>query len=222
MGYHRAGFDVVGVDIAWQPHYPFEFHQADALRVLEVYAEDPYRTMWKSTAIHASPPCQHFTAYRRAVKDIADRYEDLIEPTRELLEATGLPWVMENVKDALLEDPLMLCGSMFDLDVQRHRYFESNVPLTDHPWPSRHGIWSRRFKSSTGRKPNSRFTIEVESWDEPIARQRAAMGVDWPMAVRELSESIPPAYTEFIGAQLLAFVREPAARVVVRVEEPPS
>lgn len=203
MGYHRAGFDVVGVDLAPQPHYPFEFQQWDSLDALDqvciggMYGGHPIH------AIHASPPCQHHTAYRRAVKDITDRYETLLAPTRELLVATGLPYVIENVEGAPLVEPICLCGSMFDLDVRRHRLFESNVTLRDHDWPCRHRIWGRRFKSSTGRRPNSRFTIEIGAWDEPVADQRQRMGVDWPMTVRELSEAIPPAYTEFIGSQLI-------------------
>jgi DNA (cytosine-5)-methyltransferase 1 len=110
---------------------------------------------------------------------------------------------MENVVGAPLRGPVTLCGSMFDLDVRRHRLFENNWGLEDHHWPCRHRIWGRRFKSSTGRRPNSRFSIEVGSWDEPLERQKRAMGVDWPITVRELSEAIPPAYTEFIGHQLL-------------------
>ncbi len=205
MGYHRAGFDVVGVDIVPQPNYPFRFIRADALDIL-VRPTHYYGGWWKFDAISASPPCQHFTKYRNAVKDIKDRYADLIEPTRGLLRATGLPYVMENVEGAPLEDPIMLCGSMFDLDVRRHRIFETKWPLQDHQFPCRHKIWSRRFKSSTGRKKDSRMSIEIGSWDEPLERQKAAMAVDWEITTRELSEAIPPAYTEFIGHQLLQYV----------------
>ncbi len=193
MGYHRAGFEVVGVDIKPQPNYPFTFWQVDALSV----------SLTDFDAIHASPPCQHFTKYRNAVKDIEDRYEDLLAPTRELLEGTGLPWVIENVEGAPLRNPVMLCGSMFDLDVRRHRLFEANWPLPEPDWPCRHKIWSPRYKPSTGRRPGSRLSIEIGSWDEPLDVQKRAMGVDWTITVRELSEAIPPAYTEWIGAQLL-------------------
>jgi DNA (cytosine-5)-methyltransferase 1 len=217
-GYARAGFDVVGVDVKPQPNYPYEFVQADALEVLDrlsfglsLVEGDLACHVEDFAAIHASPPCQHFTKYGNVVKDIRERYEDLIEPVRELLKATGLPYVIENVEGSPLHDSIVLCGSMFDLDVQRHRLFETNWPLVPPTWPCRHKIWSRRFKSSTGRKPNSRFTIEVGSWDEKIERQKAAMGVDWTIATRELSEAIPPAYTEFIGQQLLAHPRLEAA-----------
>lgn len=209
-GYHAAGFDIVGVDIRPQPNYPFEFVQDDALAFL---SDLRVRNPPPNTGFHASPPCQLFTRYGNAVKDLAERYEDLIEPTRRLLEQTGLPYVIENVEGAPLHDPVVLCGSMFDLDVRRHRLFETNWPLEPHPWPCRHGIWSRRFKAATGRKPNSRFTIEVGSWDEPLERQKAAMGIpqDRPVTTRELSEGIPPAYTEHVGAQLLAHIQSGVA-----------
>lgn len=207
-GYQRAGFHVVGMDIAPQPNYcGDEFIRDDAMWLF--YPDEPFKLDFD--AIHASPPCQHFTAYGRAVKDIKERYKDLLEPTRKLLKEQGLPYVIENVPGAPLERPVMLCGSMFDLDVQRHRLFETNWPLDPPAWGCRHKIWSRRFKSSTGRKPDSRFTIEVGSWDEPLERQKAAMGVDWTITTRELSEAIPPAYTEFIGAQLLDHLRGRAA-----------
>ncbi len=207
MGYHLAGFEVVGVDINPQPHYPFEFHQLDALTVLgEEWIANPAHdpTPLDFDAIHASPPCQHFTRYRNSVKDITERYADLVAPTRGALIISGLPYVIENVEGSPLVCPKTLCGSMFDLDVRRHRLFETNWPLCDHDWPCRHRIWGRRFKSSTGRKINSRYSIEIGSWDEPLAKQKAAMGVDWTITVRELSEAIPPAYTEWIGQQLLA------------------
>lgn len=200
-GYARAGFEVVGVDKDPQPNYPFWFVQMDALDFLRTNLR---RGGLSFDAIHASPPCQHFTKYRNAVKDITERYEDLLQPTQALLQETGLPYVIENVEGAPLHDPVTLCGSMFDLDVQRHRWFESNVALQNHPWPCRHKIWSGgRFKASTGRKPNSRRTIEIGSWDEPLERQKQAMGVDWNLTVRELSQAIPPSYTEFIGKQLI-------------------
>jgi DNA (cytosine-5)-methyltransferase 1 len=212
VGYHRAGFEVVGVDIARQERYPFAFHHADAIETLRhlrgpghIHAGRQFYDLDDFDAIHASPPCQHFTAYGRAVKDIKDRYEDLLEPTRELLEALGLPYVIENVEGAPLKDAVVLCGSMFDLDVKRHRLFEANWELRPPEWGCRHKIWSRRFKPASNRTAE-RYTIEVGSWDEPLERQKAAMGVDWEITTRELSEAIPPAYTEFIGRQLRAAV----------------
>lgn len=197
VGYHRAGFDVVGVDINPQPHYPFEFHQADAL----TFPLDGF------DAIHASPPCQAFTAYRRTGN--VGTYPDLIAEVRGLLHSSGAPWIIENVEGAPLLAPLLLCGSMFTMDVRRHRLFESSERLEAPLWSCRHGIWGpdrfpggrsrERTGSSRGRV---RKTIEIGSWDIPLPRQREAMGIDW-MTGNELSQAIPPAYTEWIGAQLL-------------------
>jgi DNA (cytosine-5)-methyltransferase 1 len=214
-GYHDGGYDVVGVDKDSQPNYPFDFVQMDALELLVDLVEG--KSTWTSRqgrqfflshfeAIHASPPCQHFTKYRNVHKDITDRYDDLVAPTRELLKLTGLPWVMENVEGSPLIDPVTLCGRMFDLDVRRHRLFETNWALQPPAWPCRHKIWGPRYKSATGRRKDSRLTIEVGSWDEPLELQKKAMGVDWTITTRELSEAIPPAYTEYIGHQLLAHI----------------
>ena len=197
VGYSQSGFtEIVGVDIESQPNYPFEFVKADALDLPSKPGPGDF------DLIHASPPCQHFTKYRNAVKDITDRYEDLIEPTRELLEATGIPYIIENVRGAPIRPDLVLCGSMFGLDVRRHRWFELGGWDAMAPGGCNHKGWARRFKSSTDRK-NLRFTIEVGAWDEKLEDQKAAMGVDWPITVRELSEAIPPAYTKFIGEQFL-------------------
>src|SRR5690348_13600467 len=127
MGYHRAGFDVVGVDIKPQPRYPFEFHQGDALD--PTYRDPWFEPWWIDTfnAIHASPPCQ---AYTKARKLQGKEHPDLIGPTRELLKATGLPYVIENVPGAPLVDPVVLEGQMFEgLATQRARWFETNWPL---------------------------------------------------------------------------------------------
>lgn len=122
MGYHRAGFDVIGVDLNPQPRYPFEFHQCDALEWLS-YEQNEF------DAIHASPPCQRYTALAKGNNANVDDYPDLIAPTRELLQETGLPYVIENVPSAPLRYPITLCGEMFGLSVIRHRLFESNLPL---------------------------------------------------------------------------------------------
>lgn len=187
MGYHLAGFDVVGVDIAPQPHYPFEFHQVDALD----FPLDGF------DAIHASPPCQAFTAYKRRPNHVGE-YPDLIWPTRRRLIDAGVPWVIENVPGAPLVNPIQLCGSSFGLDVRRHRLFESNVsmvsPPCDHSWQT------PRFPPATNRT-NLRCTVEIGVWRITLAVQQKAMGIDW-MTLEELSEAIPPAYTEYIGAFL--------------------
>lgn len=210
MGYHRAGFDVTGVDLEPQPDYPFAFEQADALD----FPLDGF------DAVHASPPCQMFTAYRRARPERGDEhYVNLIPETRARLEEWGGPWIIENVPGAPLNDPLTLCGSMFEppLDVRRHRLFESSIPLEPPAWPCRHKLWAPnrfpggRSKERTGSSRGlARNTAEIGSWDTPLAVQQAAIGIDW-MPVDRLSQAIPPAYTEFLGRQLLARVLERAA-----------
>lgn len=194
MGYHRAGFEVVGVDIEAQPRYPFEFHQGDALAFLIAHGHE-------FDVITASPPCQKFTAYRRKGHGVGDGYLNLIPETRQLARALGVPYVIENVEQARseLRDPVMLCGSSFGLDVRRHRLFESNIPLRgpacDHAWQT------PRFTPASNRT-NLRSTVEVGVYRIPLATQRAAMGIDW-MDLGELSQAIPPAYTERLGRQLL-------------------
>jgi DNA (cytosine-5)-methyltransferase 1 len=209
MGYHRAGFEVVGVDINPQLNYPFEFVQADVLEFLH-----PWQSRLDFDAIHASPPCQHWTAYKRRPNHVGSS-PDLIGVTRRLLRDSGLPYVIENVPGAPLENPLLICGTMFDppMEVQRHRLFEANVPLAPPVWPCRHKLNGRdrypggRSKARTGSSRGLvRGTIEIGSWDIPLDVQREAMGVTW-MTLEELSEAIPPAYTELVGHQLLAQIK---------------
>jgi DNA (cytosine-5)-methyltransferase 1 len=206
MGYHRAGFEVVGVDLAPQPRYPFELRRMDALTALAhvIYQHDG----WEFDAIHASPPCQAFTAYRRRGAGVGDGYADLIAPTRGLLRMTGLPWVVENVPGAPLENAIQLCGSSLGLEVRRHRLFESNLAIMAPPCA--HGQQSGRYPAATNRAENSRRTVEVGVWRIPLDVQQRAMGIDW-MTLEELSEAIPPAYTEHIGGYLLAAVQKVAA-----------
>lgn len=196
MGYHRAGFDVVGVDIVDQPHYPFRFVQADAMKVLAGLDWDA------ADAIHASPPCQSFTAYRRKGHGVGDGYPNLIPEVRAHLRDIGIPYVIENVHGAPLEDAVMLCGSSFGLDVRRHRYFETNWPLEG--LPCIHDWQTPRFPPASNRT-NLRSTVEVGVWRIPLDVQQQAMGISW-MTLPELSEAIPPAYTEWVGTQLRACV----------------
>ncbi len=211
VGYHRAGFDVVGVDIVPQPNYPFEFICDDALGFLS----DKY-VAWaeRFDAIHASPPCQAHTLHNGA----RDDHPDLIAPTRELLEQTGLPYVIENVVGAPLHEPFLLCGSHFGLEVgvgsiekrqlRRHRLFETNWPIGLLPQCNHVGVavgvYGHHFR--LGRRSSD------GEYSGAAARTfaSAAMGIDW-MTWPELVEAIPPAYTEFIGEQLLAHIAAVAA-----------
>ncbi|MCW3039446.1 MAG: hypothetical protein JWM31_1351 [Solirubrobacterales bacterium] len=202
-GYARAGFDVLGIDIAPQPNYPHRFIQADALDYLR-YTPN----LDGVAAIHASPPCQTRTAYRRRGAGVGDGYEDLIAETQDLLRALGLPYVIENVPTAPLRDPVIYCGSSFGLDVRRHRLFEANFPLAAPP--CNHAAQQPgRFPGATNRAPMSRATVEVGVWRIPLDVQKRAMGIDWDITLRELSEAIPPAYTEHIGQQLYAAIATP-------------
>ena len=188
-GYHRAGFDVVGVDIQPQPRYPYKFIQSDALVFLR-------STRQRFDVYHASPPCQADSELTPvAYKHL---HSQLISPTRELLLATGKPYVIENVEGARrrLINPVMLCGSMFGLDVWRHRLFECRGldftlwPQCDH---------SRQPVVVSGRCRNR---------PEPNKAERsAAMGIDW-MTCAELDEAVPPAYTEFLGRHLRQSILE--------------
>lgn len=206
VGYDRAGFEVVGVDIAPQPNYPFEFHQCDALAV----ARDRFNGCWHFQgyagpclglfdAIHASPPCQFRTAYNRRPAHVAAS-PNLIPATREILEHSDLPYVIENVEFARdqLWHPVRLCGSSFELNVRRHRLFECSFPLLvppcDHSWQQ------PRFPPATNRT-NLRRTVEIGVWRISLDVQQEAMGIDW-MTLPELSQAIPPAYTEHIGGYL--------------------
>jgi DNA (cytosine-5)-methyltransferase 1 len=198
MGYHRAGFEVIGVDIEPQPNYPFEFHQADAME----YPLDGF------AAIHASPPCQGYSRMRH-LPWLKDReYPMLIEPTRERLVAAGVPYVIENVVGAPLDPSFMLCGLDFGLRMYRHRVFESNLLMLTPP--------HQRHKETigSGRMLGSRYSrasagicgiLPDPAGHTAGASTKAAaavMGVDW-MTRDEMTQAIPPAYTEWIGQALM-------------------
>jgi DNA (cytosine-5)-methyltransferase 1 len=188
MGYHRAGFDVVGVDLADQPHYPFEFHQADAM----TYPLEGF------DAIHASPPCQGYSRMRHLPWLAGKEYPMLIGPVRDMLEASAAPWVIENVEDAPMPYSTVLCGRTFGLPIYRHRRFGSNILIMAPPH-LRHDL-----VISAGRHLGDRG--RVSTWERQ-SRMPDVMGCPW-MTQKEVSQAIPPAYTEFIGAQLLARVHQ--------------
>jgi len=197
MGLHRAGFEVVGIDLHPQPHYPFEFIQADAFEVnLDDYA-----------VIHASPPCQGETAYQRRPGHVAPVDTiGAIERIRDRLSVSGSPFIIENVPGArrALRNPILLCGSMFGLDVRRHRIFECRGFEIKQP-KCQHDLQQGSFPQATNRK-NRRKTVEVGVWRIPLEVQQKAMGIDW-MALEELSQAIPPAYAEYIGRAAMKHVR---------------
>jgi DNA (cytosine-5)-methyltransferase 1 len=194
MGYHRAGFDVTGVDKDPQPRYPFTFVQADALDYLREHGH-------RYDAIHASPPCQRYTTGGRVSN--REKRPDLIGPVRELLLAKiGKPWVIENVPGAPMRPDVTLCGSMFGLKLRRHRFFESSVPMPLAP-PCAHngpivGVYGHPH-GKAGAWPGM-LPSTLETWSE-------AMGIDW-MDASGLAEAIPPAYTELIGRAVAAYLQE--------------
>jgi len=196
-----AGFKVVGVDAEPQPDYPFSFIEDDALRVLK---QMTYPCPWD--LIWASPPCQAFTAYKRRPGHVAPR-DNLIPRVRELLREIGVPYIIENVVGAPLEQPITLCGSMFGLDVRRHRLFECSFPVMAPQ--CRHDLQTPRFPPATNRK-NLRRTVEVGVWRIPLEVQQKAMGIDW-MPLEKLSQAIPPAYAEFLGRAAMRHIESRSA-----------
>lgn len=199
MGYHQAGFEVVGVDIAARPRYPFEFIQADVLALEPAWIAG-------FDAVHASPPCQAHSALKSMHN--AKDHPNLIPATRAMLRASGLPYVIENVEGAKAEmiEPVKLCGTMFglgsgDAELRRHRLFEVNFDLLFTP-PCHHHK-SRVIGVYGGHGRDRRRTVNTQ--DFPTTARAEAMGIDW-MTGAELSQAIPPAYTRFIGKQLMAYL----------------
>lgn len=211
-GYHLAGLQVTGVDIQPQPNYPFAFTQADALEYLADHGAE-------YDLIHISPPCQRFSplnAYNHK------EYPDLITPSRPLLEALGLPYVIENVEAAASEliNPVLLCGPMFGLQVYRHRLFETGgglvLPQPEHDRDTMHTeLCTRNGYLPTPERP----FMSIHGGRHSRAWQNAAcdaLGMPWikvpsggdiALGIREVCEAIPPAYTEYIGGHALAQIR---------------
>lgn len=202
-GYHRAGFEVVGVDIEPHPNYPFDFVLADALAFTRdiVAAKALYGNV-AFEAVHASPPCQAFsiaTLHHGAAQ--ASKHPDLVDPVRQLLRNLGLPSVIENVAGAPIRHDLTLCGEMFGLRVHRHRYFELDGWFAMQPRHAPHNLGGARdnchIEEGYARQVVGNYANHADAAD--------AMGINW-MNHRELAESIPPAYTKFIGEQLMTHV----------------
>lgn len=197
MGYARAGFEVVGVDIAPQKHYPFEFHQGDALEFIARHGRE-------FDAIHASPPCQRYSRLAFAPRRDALRHPDLVAATRGALRAAGRPYAIENVPGAPLHAPFMLCGTMFGLRVYRHRLFECSWFTLTPPHPRHRERVKARCRGHRlavyTREPGAMVTVAGHMFG--LAAGSAAMGIHW-MTLEELAQAIPPAYCEWLGRQLL-------------------
>ncbi len=190
-GYHRAGFEVVGVDIAPQPRYPFEFHQGDALEYLAAHGEE-------FDVIHASPPCQGYSKLRHLPWLKGRVYPLLIGAVRDALIEIGRPWVIENVATAPLHGG-ELCGLALGLPVLRHRRFESNYLLLFPSCPGHPVLFAGKNQMSA--KGRLGGIMGVLPGNDP----RVALGCEW-MTTREARQAIPPAYTEWIGQQLLSMM----------------
>ncbi len=218
MGYHRAGFEVVGVDNKPQPHYPFPYCQMDALLAMDLLlggqriydTQDNWWSLNLFDAYHASPPCQLWTVAGANHRKNGKQYPDLITPIRERLQLTGKSFVIENVPGAPLSNPVTICGTMFGLRVKRHRLFEISFELYFHKFTC--GCHQPGFDSSPNGKhrcysfASGARLLSISGHNFILADARLAMNIDW-MNQAEISQAIPPAYTEYIGLHLIEAVR---------------
>ena len=206
MGYHRAGFEVVGVDINPQPHYPFEFHQGNALEFCAAHGAE-------FDVIHASPPCQHYTGMRRITESrfgvCKTEHPDLIAETRRILRDTGKIYIIENVQNSPLQTQVILCGASLGLlHLARHRHFESNWLFLGAPRCSHIrneytiGVYGERPDGRRVSYPQHRLCRVAKGIEEA----REVMGIDW-MTWDEIREAVPPAYTEWLGTQIIKRLR---------------
>lgn len=202
-GFKDAGFYVVGVDIKFQPHYPGdEFIQADALEFLKT-------DLSRFHVHHASPKCQGFSTATRFHRGAYQKHENHIPDVRKVFSKTGKPYIIENVSGAPLLKSVMLCGTMFGLRVRRHRYFETNFWLQEMAHPR---ICRKKLIKIAG---PSAIAKEDEYWcvgghfGEKY-EAALAMGIDWMHTQEEIGQAIPPAYAEWIGKQVLAYLENVA------------
>ncbi|WP_433890741.1 DNA methylase [Streptomyces sp. CA-111067] len=211
-GYHRAGFDVHGVDIADRPNYPFTFHRSDALEHLArlITTGDIMRYAF----VHASPPCQAQTTLTIGTnrsRGWGGDHEDLVAPTRELLDATGLPYVMEqpNGRAAIRKD-VSLCGVQFGLKVFRHRNFELGRWSTPKPRHLKHPDYVRGWRHGIYRDSPYVAAYGSGGGKATVPEMQQAMGITWTSVREELTEAIPPAYSQWIGTAFLTGARQTA------------
>lgn len=191
MGLHRAfpEAEIIGIDINPQPQYPFQFKQADAMSI----TLDGYDLIW------ASPPCQAYTNQGKL-----NGHPELIDPIRQRLLSSGTPYIIENVVGAPLLNPVILCGSMFGLNVRRHRKFETSFAVALDKTCNHRGQEVRAYYGAWGReafrakKPGNKDTLRGT-----VERALVDMGIDW-MTWAELTQAIPPSYAEYIARQFTA------------------
>ncbi|WP_329387401.1 DNA methylase [Streptomyces sp. NBC_01351] len=205
-GYERAGFAVTGVDICPRPNYPFTFRQGNALTVLaELIASGEISAY---SAIHASPPCQGkcaLTVGTNLAMGWGGTHEDLIAPTRELLDASGLPYVIEQPDGkADVRKDVSLCGEMFGLGVLRHRNFELGGWTAQKPRHIPHRGYVRGWRHGVYRDGPYVAAYGDGGGKASVPEMQQAMGITWTDIREELTEAIPPAYSEWLGRALLA------------------
>lgn len=211
MGYHRAGFDVVGVDIAPRPNYPFEFHRGDAIEFLHAHGHE-------FDAAHASPPCQSkcaLTVGTNESRGWGGAHEDLVAATRRALLALGRPYVLEQPDGkAQIRKDLRLNGELFGLGVWRPRNFELGAWFTlQPPLPKRRG-YVRGWRHGVYRDGPYVAAYGRGGGKATEAEMRAAMGIDWTDVREELTEAIPPAYTQWLGERLMEHLAATLAATV--------
>jgi DNA (cytosine-5)-methyltransferase 1 len=191
VGYQRAGFFVVGVDLKPQPNYPGEFHQDDALDFVR-------KNIQYVDAVHASPPCQLHSVTASIWRSKGTKpHPELIAPTRKFLDTCGKPWVIENVPTSPLIAPLMLCGQMFGLELYRHRFFETSFPIEQPSHPPHIAPLC-----DMGKAPKPGEYVQPVGHFSGVSQARSAMDIHW-MTRDEMAQAIPPAYTEYVGKRLL-------------------
>jgi DNA (cytosine-5)-methyltransferase 1 len=194
VGYAEAGFEVHGVDLKHGKRYPFTYTRAN---VLDILKDQEFINQFD--VIHASPPCQthSITKHLRNAQGKSTSKVDLIPETRAALIASGKPYIIENVPGSPLINPVQLCGSSFNLKVRRHRLFESNMPLQGSAcYHKKQGRPIGVYGSLNDEIPQGGKTAAT------IDEARKAMGMDWAIWT-ELVEAIPPAFTKYLGHQLI-------------------
>ena len=200
QGYVEAGFDVLGIDIEMQPNYPYDFMAADVFLALE------YLDLEQFDLVHASPPCQGYSVHVTAEdskwsKNRGKNEPRLIGPIRELIKSR--PYVIENVLGAEddMQDPIMLCGSMFDLKMPRHRLFETNFPVQQPHHPNCLSL----IKKSSAELGWDRhvFTIAGKGGPGYTEKWKTLLGLDHGATQREMAEAIPPAFTYYIATEFM-------------------
>jgi len=208
MGYHRAGFEVTGVDIVPRPRYPFRFVQADAIAYVAAHGRE-------YDLIHASWPCQHRAAITKGTnRRLQHRYPDLLAPGRAAMLTAGRPYVIETTE---CRPDIVLCGANLGLGVIRHRRFELGGWTAAQPRHERHNGYVRGWRHGVYRDGPYLAAYGDGGGKATVPEMQVAMGIDWTDVREELTEAIPPAYTEWIARAFLAWRTTPVQESMFEV-----